>query len=432
MDRLRFMGGVVLWLLSLFTAQAAKVGLIHLDGPIGPATAAYVGRALEEAGRRQDECLVVRLDTPGGLLDSTREIVRAFYASPVPVVVYVAPPGASATSAGCFITLASDVAAMSPGTSIGAAHPVALGGPTGGDPDDEDKSGGVMERKMENYAASYAESIALKRGRNAAWAIDSVRNSASVPAEKALELKVIDLLANDTADLLRQLDGRTLHGRTLHTAGATLEEIPMSARERAFQILWRPEMMFFLMLVAIYGIIGELSNPGSIFPGVAGVIALILALYLGAVLPISFAGLALILLAVGLFVADAFAPTHGVLTAGGVAAFLLGAFMLFDPSQGWPRLSWTIALPATLVTAAFFVFIVGTGLRAQWLPVKTGSQAMVGQSATALTRIDANGGMVFVEGEYWSATSETPLEAGSPVTISGLNGLTLHVQPVPS
>jgi membrane-bound serine protease (ClpP class) len=428
---MRFMG-VVLWLLSLFTARAGEVGLIQLDGPIGPATASYVGRALEEAARRQDECLVVRLDTPGGLLDSTRDIVRAFYASPIPVIVYVAPAGASATSAGCFITLAADVAAMAPGTSIGAAHPVALGGPTGGDGDDADKPGGVMKQKLENYAASYAESIALKRGRNAAWAVESVRNSASVPAEKALELKVVDLLALDTTDLLKQLDGRSIHGRQLRTADATLREIPMTARERAFQILWRPEVMFLLMLIAIYGIIGELSNPGSVFPGVVGVIAFILALYLGAALPINLAGLALIVLAIGLFVADAFAPTHGVLTTGGIAAFLLGAFMLFDPSQGWPRLSWTIVLPAAFVTAGFFAFIVGAGLRAQWLPVKTGSQAMVGQSATALTRIDTHGGTVFVEGESWNATSDTPVEAGSPVTISGLQGLTLHVQPAPS
>ncbi|HEY8990853.1 MAG TPA: NfeD family protein, partial [Luteolibacter sp.] len=208
--------------------------------------------------------------------------------------------------------------------------------------------------------------------------------------------------------------------------------IPMTSRERAFQLLWRPEVMFILMLAAIYGIVGELSNPGAIFPGVVGAIALILALCLGAVLPINLAGLALILLALGLFVADVFTPTHGVLTVGGVAAFLLGAFMLIDPSGGWPRLSWSVILPAALVTAAFFAFIVGAGLRAQWLPAKTGPQAMVGQSATALTGIDSTGGTVFVEGESWNATSDTPVAAGSPVTITGLHGLTLHVQPAPS
>lgn len=429
MNRWRWMAIAGLWLLSpFFPARASTVGMVELDGPIGPATAAYVTRAIEESARRQDECLVVRLDTPGGLLDSTRDIVRAFYASPMPVVVHVAPAGASATSAGCFITLAADVAVMAPGTSIGAAHPVVLGGSPGGD---EAKPDNVMKQKMENYAASYAESIALKRGRNAVWAVDSVRNSASVAAEKALELKVIDLIATDTADLLGRIDGRTVNGRTLHTAGAEVATIPMTSREKAFQILWRPEVMFLLMLVAIYGIIGELSNPGSIFPGVVGAIAFILALYMGAVLPINTAGLVLILLAIGLFVADAFTPTHGILTVGGIATFLLGAFMLFDPSEGSPRLSWSIVLPAALVTAAFFLFVVGAGLRAQRLPVRTGSQAMLGQPATALTPIGPTGGTVFVEGESWSATSEIPVAAGDLVTITGLHGLTLQVQPTP-
>jgi membrane-bound serine protease (ClpP class) len=427
MNRWRCLAAISLAL--TLAGRAANVGLAEIDGPIGPATASYVERAIEVAARRQDECLVVRLDTPGGLLDSTRDIVRAFYASPIPVVVYVSPAGASATSAGCFITLAADIAAMAPGTSIGAAHPVALGGSPGGGEDKE--SGGVMKQKLENYAASYIESIALKRGRNAAWAVESVRDSASVAAEKALELKVIDLLAADTPALLRQLDGRVVNGRTLHTAGVAVAAIPMTARERAFQLLWRPEVMFILMLAAIYGIVGELSNPGAIFPGVVGAIALILALYLGAILPINLAGLALILLALGLFVADVFTPTHGVLTVGGIAAFLLGAFMLFDPAQGWPRLSWSVILPAALVTAAFFASVVGAGLRAQWLPAKTGPQAMVGQSATAVTRIDTTGGTVFVEGESWSATSDTPVAAGSPVTITGLHGLTLHVPPPP-
>jgi len=429
MNRWRRLAVAGIWLALASAARAAGVGRIDLDGPIGPATAGYVERAIEVAARRQDECLVVRLDTPGGLLDSTRDIVRAFYASPIPVVVYVSPAGASATSAGCFITLAADVAAMAPGTSIGAAHPVALGGISGGGEDKE--SGDVMKQKLENYAASYIESIALKRGRNAAWAVESVRNSASVAAEKALELKAVDLLAADLPALLRQLDGRSIHGRTLHTARAELRAIPMTSREKAFQLLWRPEVMFILMLAAIYGIVGELSNPGSIFPGVVGAIALILALYLGAVLPINLAGLALILLALGLFVADIFTPTHGVLTVGGIAAFLLGSFMLFDPAGGWPQLSWTVILPAALVTAAFFSFVVGAGLRAQWLPAKTGPQAMTGQVATAVTRIDSTGGTVFVEGESWSAVSDTPVAAGAAVTITGLHGLTLQVQPAP-
>jgi len=413
--------GLMLW--PPIPARGGTVGLVEIEGAIGPATAEYVARAVTEADRRGDECLIVRLDTPGGLLDSTKEIVQTFYASKRPIVVFVGPAGATATSAGCFITLAADVAAMAPGTSIGAAHPVSLGGGGGEKPDE------TMKTKIENFAASYIEAIAQKRQRNATWAEEAVRNSASITAEKALELKVIDLLAADLPDLLRQLDGRKAHDRTLATAAAELKAIPMNSRERVFQVIWRPEVMFILMLAAIYGIIGELSNPGAIFPGVVGVVALILALYMGAVLPINVAGLALILLALGLFVADVFAPTHGVLTAGGILTFLLGGFMLFDQAESGLRLSWTVLLPSALATAAFFAFVVGAGLKAQFLPVRAGAQTMLGQTAAALTRVDASGGVVFVEGEYWQATSDSPVDAGSEVEITGRDGLNLQVKP---
>ncbi|HEY1122327.1 MAG TPA: nodulation protein NfeD [Haloferula sp.] len=411
--------GLMLW--PPIPARGGTVGLVEIEGAIGPATAEYVARAVTEADRRGDECVIVRLDTPGGLLDSTKGIVQTFYASKRPIVVFVGPAGATATSAGCFITLAADVAAMAPGTSIGAAHPVSLGG--GGTPDE------TMKTKIENFAASYIEAIAQKRQRNAGWASEAVRNSASITAEKALELKVVDLLAADLPNLLQQLDGRRTQDRTLATAAAELKVIPMNSRERVFQVIWRPEVMFVLMLAAIYGIIGELSNPGAIFPGVVGVVALILALYMGAVLPINVAGLALIFLALGLFVADVFAPTHGVLTAGGILAFLLGGFMLFDQAESGLRLSWTVLFPSALATAAFFAFVVGAGLKAQFLPVKAGAQTMLGQTAAALTRVDASGGTVFVEGEYWHATSDSPVDAGSEVEITGRDGLNLQVKP---
>lgn len=407
------------------SASGAQVGLVEIDGAIGPATADYVARATDESGKRGDICVIVRLDTPGGLLDSTNKIVRSFYESKVPVVVYVAPSGAGATSAGCFITLAADVAAMAPGSTIGAAHPVSLGGPGGG----EEKSDGVMKEKIENYAASSIEAIATKRGRNAAWAIDAVRKSASVTAEKALELNVVDLLAVDLPELLAKLDGREVRGEKLDTIGAAVVTIPMSARERVFQTLWRPEVMFLLMLIAVYGIIGELSNPGAVLPGVAGALALLLALYMGSVLPVNVTGLAFLALAVALFITDIFAPTHGILTAGGLVAFLLGSFMLFDGTQGVPGLSWTVVLPSAGITAAFFVFIVGAGLRAQRLPVKSGTGAMLGRTAVAHTRIDTGGGTVLVEGELWNALSDTPAEAGETVEITGVKGLTLSVKP---
>jgi membrane-bound serine protease (ClpP class) len=420
------------WLLTLAAvvacvppagARAAEVGLIKIDGTIGPAAAGYIARAINLADARHDACLVIQLDTPGGLLDSTKEIVQTFYAAAVPTVVYVAPSGASATSAGCFITMAADVAAMAPNTSIGAAHPVmALGG--------AEKLDEVMKQKLENFASSSIQAIAEKRGRNAEWAKSAVRESASITAEEALGLKVIDLIAADMPDLLKQLNGRAVNGKVLQTAGAGVAEIPMLPREKLFQVLWRPEVMLILMLAAIYGIIGELSNPGAILPGVAGGIALILLLYMSATLPVNVAGLALIALALALFIIDVFAPTHGVLTCGGIAAFFIGALMLFNGADPAFRLSLSYIIPATLLTAAFFVFIVGAGVRAQFLPVRAGRESMLGARTVALGPIDSMGGKVFVEGAYWNALSEAPVEEGQGVEIIGFDGLTLIVKPI--
>jgi len=418
---------MLLWAAAQAPATPTTVGLIRVQGAIGPATAGYITRALEVAAERGHSALIVQLDTPGGLLESTKEIVQAFYASRVPVVVYVAPEGANAGSAGCFITLAAHVAAMAPNTSIGAAHPVALS-PVGGSQGADD----VMKQKLENFATSYIEAIAQKRGRNVEWAKASVRESASITAERALELNVIEIIARDVPDLLRQLDGRTVEDRTLQTAGAEVVEIPMLARERLFQRLWRPEVMFILMLIAIYGIIGELSNPGAIFPGVVGAIALILVLYMAAILPINLAGLALILLAVLLFIADVFAPSHGVLTLGGVVAFLLGALMLFNRAEPGFRLSIAYIIPGVILTTAFFVWVVSAGLKAQLLPVKVGRESMIGLRTRALSRIDASGGRVFVEGEYWTAVSDLPVEEGAQVEVVAVQGLTLKVKPVAS
>jgi len=253
-----------------------------------------------------------------------------------------------------------------------------------------------------------------------------------VTAEKALELKVIDLIAPDLSDLLKQIDGRKAGDHQLNTAGANVTPIPMALREKVFQTLWRPEVMLVLMLMAIYGIIGELSNPGAILPGVVGAIALILALYMAAILPVNLAGLALIGVAVILFIIDIFAPTHGVLTFGGIVAFFLGALLLFNRGNPAFHLSLAYIIPATLMTAAFFLFIVGAGLRAQYLPVRVGREAMLGKSAPALTRIDSAQGKVFIEGEYWNAVSDTPVEAGQPVEIAGISGLTLKVKPKPA
>lgn len=405
--------------------ERARVGLINVEGVIGPATAGYITRAIARAEREQMQCLIIQLDTPGGLLESTKVIVQKFLGAGVPVVVYVAPAGAHAASAGCFITLAADVAAMAPATSIGAAHPVAIGGPTGG----SEKPDEVMKQKLENYAVSFIETIAAKRKRNVEWAKASVKESAALPAERALATNVIDIIAKDLPDLLKQLDGREVNGKVLKTAEAEIVEIGMSPREKVFQLLGRPEVMFILMLVAIYGIIAELNNPGAIFPGVVGAIALILALYMASILPINVAGVALIVLAIGLFIADVYATTHGVLTVGGIVSFFLGALMLFDRAEPAYRLSLSIIVPATVVTALFFIFVIGAGLRAQLLPVRAGAEALRGKVVRALEPIDATSGRVFIEGEYWNAVSEERIEKGQPVEILAIEGLTLRVKP---
>jgi membrane-bound serine protease (ClpP class) len=413
----------LIWLAGV-NSRGNEVRLIRINGAIGPATAGYVSRAVDVAAAHQSACLIIQLDTPGGLLESTKDIVQKFYASSVPTVVYVSPSGASAGSAGAFISLAADLAVMAPNTSIGAAHPVSMG-MTGG----SEKPDDVMKKKMENYAATFIESIADRRHRNVEWAKSAVMESEAVTAEKALELKVIDFIADTLPDLLQKLDGRTVGNHTLQTAKADLVEIHMTARERFFQALWRPEVMFILMLVAIYGLIGEMSNPGAILPGIAGAIALILALYMAAILPVNGAGLALIGLGVSLFIVDAFAPTHGILTGGGIVSFFIGALMLFDRSDAAFQLSLAYIIPATVVTAAFFIFIVGAGWRAQLRPAQSGREAMLSKTAGALSRIDAAGGSVFFEGEYWRAVSEMPIESGQTVEIIGLEGLTLKVKP---
>jgi len=412
-------------MLTCAAADAAQVGLIKIDGAIGPATASFISRAVDLSGERKDECLIIQLDTPGGLLESTKQIVQSFYESKVPVVVYVAPAPASAGSAGVFITMAADIAAMAPHTSIGAAHPVSIGGIGGG----EEKTDDVMKKKMENYASSFIEGIANKRHRDVEWAKSAVVESAAITAEKALELNVIDLIADNLPDLLKKLDGREVGDKTLHTAGTQIVEIPMTLREKFLHLFLRPEVMFVLMLIVIYGIIGELSSPGAILPGVAGAIALILVLYMSAIFPVNLAGLALIGLAVVLFIADIYATTHGVLTAGGIISFFLGALMLFNRAEPGFRLSLAYIIPGVVVTAAFFIFIVGAGLRAQLLPVRAGLETMLGKTVNAISRIDASGGKVFVEGEYWNAVSDAPVETGQPVEIIAVTGLTLKVKP---
>ena len=403
-------------------AHAAQVGLIKIDGAIGPDTANYISRALDEAANQNDECLVVEMNTPGGLVTSMDDIVQEFYAAKIPVVVYVSPEGAMAGSAGVYITLAADVAAMAPHTTIGAAHPVNMG-------NEDETTNSIMMQKVGNAYTKVMQTIAEKRNRNVEWAKSSVTDSKAITSEEALKMKVIDLIATNVPDLLQKLNGKKIGDKVLKTAGASVVEIPMSAGGEFFQLFWQPQVMMLLLLVAIYGIIAEMSHPGAIFPGVAGALALILLLYMSATLPLNIAGVALVILALALFVVDIFAPTHGVLTGGGIIAFFLGALMLFKHAPKVYQLPMTWIVSTTIITAAFFVIFVSKGIRAQRLPKSAGAETMIGKTVNALSRIDPAGGKVFIEGEHWNAVSETPVEAGQPVEIVSITGLTLKVKP---
>ena len=333
------------------------------------------------------------------------------------------PEGAMAGSAGVYIPPAADRAGVAPPTTIGAAPPVSMG-------NESETTNSIMMQKVGNAYTKVMQTIAEKRHRNVEWAKSSVTASEAITSEEALRMKVIDLIATNVPGLLKQLDGRKTGDKTLHTLNAAVLELPMTPGEKFFQLFWQPEVMMVLMLIAIYGIIAEMSHPGAIFPGVAGALALILLLYMSATLPLNIAGVALILLALALFVIDIFAPTHGVLTGGGIIAFFLGSLMLFNhaPVSYHLPMSWIVS--TTLVTAAaFFVFFVSKGIRAQRLPKSAGAETMIGKTVAALSRIDSQGGRVFIEGERWNAVSETPVETGQPVEITGIEGLTLKVKP---
>ena len=398
------------------------VSLIRIEGPISPSTTNYIGRALEMARERESAALIIELDTPGGLLNSTQDIVRMLFGAELPVVVYVSPDGARAASAGTFITMAAHVAAMAPSTTIGAASPVTMA--QGAEADT------VQRQKIFNATESLIESIAERRDRNVEWAISAVRDGASVTEREALELGVIDMVASDRQDLLGQLHGWVVEGDTLRVEGATIDAIQQNLAERFLGMLIRPEVMLILMLVAMYGIIGEMTNPGAIVPGVAGVIALVLLLFASAAMPINVAGYVLLALAIGLFIAEAFTPTFGIFVGTGTVAFFLGALMLFQDFPEPMALPWTWLVPATVLTAAFFVWVATYGIKAQFARPRSGREALVGAAAEVVDRVDRSGGRVFVAGEYWHAVSDQEIAEGESCEIVEVEGLKLKVRPV--
>ena len=410
-------------LLSAAT-EAGTILRLSLDGSINPVSRDVVVRAIREAEARAAELLLIELNTPGGLEESMRDIVAAELSSTVPVVVFVSPSGARAASAGVFLTMAADVAAMAPGTNIGAAHPVNLIG-SGTSEGEEDTS----IDKAANDAAAFARSIAEQRGRNVQWAESAVLQSSALSAVEALDQGVIDLIADDTDDLLESLDGYALpDGRVLRTRGVEIAEIHLTLRDRLLNLLADPNLVYVLFMLGLYGLIYEFFHPGIGFGLAAGGVCLLLALFGLQVLPVNIAGIALILFGMALIVLDAFTPTNGILTAGGVVGLLAGSLTLFDVPDRSIGLSWGTILAVVGTSAALSIFVLSKGLMIQRKRPVTGTVGLIGTSGTVRGRIDPCG-TVFVHGEYWTARSiDGPIETGETVRVERVEGKTLIVR----
>jgi len=407
---------------SFSQAQARRADVVTVDGIINPAVAEFLAASISRSAAEGAECLIIRMDTPGGLDLSMRSIIKEMMGAGIPVIVYVSPAGAREASPGALIPMAADIAAMAPGTNIGAAHPVSLGG---GKMEDE------MASKVENDAAAYAESIAAKRNRNKEWAVKAVRESVSITENEALKIKVIDLIAADLEDLLRQLDGRkitTAAGVTiLETEGIEVHEIEMGLREKVLDTLSNPNIAYILMMVGLLGLYFELSNPGAIFPGIIGGISLILAFFAFQTLPVNYAGILLIILALILFILEIKVTSFGMLTVGGVISLTLGSLMLFDTGAApFARLSFEVLIPVVSITSACCIAIVYLAIRAYRRKPATGREGIVGEVGTAKSAIDPEG-KVFVHGEYWNALSDESIPEGTAVKVVEVKGSTLKV-----
>lgn len=406
------------------TPLQRQVDVIKINDAITPAVADFIRTSIEQSLKDGAECLVIQMDTPGGLDLSMRDIIKDMMNANIPIVVYVAPSGARAASAGVFITLASDIAAMAPGSNIGAAHPVAMGG----------KMDRTMTEKVVNDAVAYIESIAEKRGRNVKWAAQAVRESVSITETEALKIKIVDLIAKNMDDLLTKIDGRTVEkaGRTftLSTKGAKINFLEMGFRDRFLAALSNPNIAYILMMIGLVGLYFELSNPGAIFPGVIGGICLILSFFALRTLPVNYAGVLLILLGVILFIAEIKIPSYGLLTVGGVISLALGSIMLFESPVPYLRASLVVIIPTVIVTAAFFIFAVTMTVRAYMAKPATGMEGLLGEVGTVATRI-APEGKVFVHGEFWNAYAEGTIEEGQKVRVIKAEGLKLKVEKLP-
>jgi len=420
--------------------------LLDIDGPIGPATADYIARAIDAAEAQSATLVILRIDTPGGLDSSMRRIVKRIAAAALPVVTYVAPTGARAASAGTYILYASHVAAMAPGTNLGAATPVEMGGGKAPGPEQKPARGpasgpdgkavpgnaDAKRRKVVNDAVAYLRGLAELRGRNADWAERAVREGASLSAEQALEQQVIDLVASDLSDLLQQLQGRKIEiqGRevVLDTEGLVIRPRAPDWRNRFLSVITDPNIAYILMLIGIYGLILEFYNPGSLVPGTVGAIALLLALYAFQLLPINYAGMALILLGVGLMIGEALQPSFGMLGIGGVVAFIFGSIILMDTEAPGFGIDLSVILTFAALSVAMFVMMVGMALKARRRKVVTGMEQLIGSEARVLADFEGEG-QVRLHGEIWQAHCPVPLHKGQTVRVTGHKGLTLEVEP---
>ena len=413
-------------LLAAGTAGAAAapqaVYVLPAAGSINPGLAEFIVEGIRQAERENAAALVIELDTPGGLEASMRQIVQAISNAKVPVVVFVYPRSARAASAGVFITMAAHVAAMAPGTNIGAAHPVSIG---------MGKTDKTMEKKLLNDMVASGRSLAAERGRNADWMEKAIRQSVSIPAAEAVKLKVVDLMADNREDLLAKIHGRKVEvgGKpvVLHTAGAPVKEIPEGLRTRLLKYIADPNIAFILMMIGLAGLYFELSNPGMIFPGVLGGICLLLAFYAFQTLPINYIGVLLIFLAFIFFVLEFSITSYGLLSLAGLVSLFLGGMMLFRGGEGGVDISWSVLIPTVAIVSLFFIVVAGMVFRSHLLQSMTGTAGMVGERGVVYTPLNPEG-QVFVHGEYWQAVSDVPIAKGEAVEVLEVMDLKLRVR----
>jgi len=417
----------------IFTIAVAQdrnpvFNIITVDGVITSPTAKYIASSIEEAKKDNAEGLIILLDTPGGMDTAMRDIAKSILNAPLPVIVFVYPSGARAASAGVIITEAAHIAAMAPGTNIGAAHPVSIG--IGGPSEDKDKN---MSQKIENDAAAYARSIAKTRGRSEEWVEKAVRKSESITAEEALKLNVIDFVAPDLEKLLADIDQKEvslINGKKkLSTKNAVINNKKKGTRQGILSAISDPNISYILLLIGLAGLYFELSTPGAILPGVIGGISLLLAFFGLSTLPVNYTGILLIIFGVILFIAEIKIMSHGMLTVGGVISLVMGSLLLFDTTEPALRLSLQVLVPAILVASGFFMVVIWLAIQAQLRKHSTGAEAMIGEETEALTDIGDNG-KVFIRGEYWSAMSEKPVKKGAKVKIVKVEGLKLIVEDI--